>query len=119
VSGATNGLASCVVLKANLEPSFGPGIGLPKRGYLAIGPLLDADVADTGSLTSGALASFAQLGNNLATNIVTTLPAAVFAPVRMRITRVLKLIVAMGFKDVSDFTPNPVAKFRRSRLPEA
>jgi hypothetical protein len=118
VAGASNGPATCCILKANLEPSFGPGIGLPKRGYLALGPLNDASIGNTGLIGASDVADWNSLGQVLAANLVTTLPASVFFPIRVKITRVLGVITSIGYKDVSDWTCNPIAKFRRSRLPE-
>lgn len=118
-AGPTQGVDRCAILKANLEPSFGPGIGLPKRGYLAIGPILEAYVTDDGHLTDAARAAMDSLGNNLATNIETTLPPTVLFPIRTRVTRVLHVVTNISWKDVNDFVPRRLTSTRKSRRPEA
>jgi hypothetical protein len=119
VPGATNGPASAVILKANLEPSFGSGIGLPKRGFLVIGPTLDATVPDTGILDALHQSYFNEVGVRLAANVVTVLPPAIFFPIRVRVTRLAHIVTLITYKDVSGFVCNPVATWRKSRQPES
>lgn len=118
--GSTNGPAPCINLRANLEPVLGPGFGTPKRGYLAIGPIVDSDIAGGGVVAPAALPVFEGLGDNLATNVPVLLPVpTIFFPIRVKVTRLLGIVTNIGYRDVSDFTVDQVAKFRRSRLPEA
>lgn len=120
LSGETNGPANCVVMNANLEPVLGPGIGLPNRGYMAFGPLLDSMVDSTGHLTSTALDNWNNCGVVLGNNIVTEDPVETYFPIRTRkVFGIGGLFEAYSYKDVSRFVANPVAKTRRSRLPEA
>jgi hypothetical protein len=115
----TNGPAVCAILKANLEPAIGPGVGLPKKGYLAIGPLTDSAVQNDGRLASTTQTVMNTLGSALASNIVTEAPPAILYPIRTRVTRVAGIVTYIGYRDVNGFVCRPVAKFRRSRLPEA
>jgi hypothetical protein len=121
VAGNSNGPATVINLRANLEPSFGPGIGLPKKGYLALGPLSDGSVGQTGHIGATDINDWNAFGEVLASNLVTVLPASVFFPIRVKIVRapLVGTILSIGYKDVSDFIAQPIAKFRRSRLPEA
>lgn len=119
-SAATNGPAPCINMRARMEPVLGPGIGTPKRGYLAIGPVADGDIDPTGHVTPAWIPFMDSLGDNLSTNVPIVLPLpTIFFPIRVRVTRLAGVVVAIGYRDVSDFVTDRVAKFRRSRLPEA
>jgi len=106
--------ALVVIMKANLEPAFGPGTGLPKRGYLAIGPVTSDRIENNGLLTEGGLDAFNDLGVVLAQNIVTELPPGTFYPVRLRFNP-SGLPFPVGYRDVSSFVPRQRVSWRRSR----
>lgn len=118
-AGESNGPTTCVILKANLEPSFGPGIGLPKRGYIAPGPIVDGDIDSSGHLTDAALGIWNAWGANVATNIATVLPAAIFFPIRVRVTRAIHVVTLITYKDVDNFVCRRLPSYRKSRQLEA
>lgn len=117
--GATQGPAQTAIFSAVLEPAFGPGVGLPKRGHLKYGPLLDTDILDTGLISGTAQAILNALAANFAANIATELPVSLFFPVRVRLTRVLGVVTALTYRDVSAFVVRPVPSWLHSRQPEA
>lgn len=113
------GTTPYILMRANLEPVVGPGIGLPRSGHLKIGPV-DEDIVDnTGRLTVQGLARFAYLGDRLAANITTEAPPAVFFPIRVRVTRVAGLVTVITYKDVSDFDPDALVRSYKGRRQEA
>lgn len=118
-NAASNGPAPAAIFKANLEPAFGPGLFLPKRGYIAFGPIADNAIENDGSLNAAEVVIMQTIANHMADNIVTESPIETFFPVRVRVTRVGGLITELGYRDVSGFVVKPIASFRRSRLPEA
>jgi len=118
-SGNYGGPAPCAILHATTEPVAGPGIGLPRGGYLAIGPLLDTDVQDNGTLTTTAMSELTSCGVRLASDMVTVFPPATLYPIRTRVTRIAGVVTNISYRDVSAFTPRLRASFRRSRVAEA
>jgi hypothetical protein len=114
------GASPCVILRAHLEPTtIVEGFIPPRRGYLAIGPVAETSVDDTGHLVSGALDAYQTLGDALATNIVSLVPAAVFFPIRVSVHKELGgLLTLRGWADVDQFVVRPLASHRRSRMPE-
>lgn len=119
VSGGTNGSAPCAIFHANLAPAAGPGIGLPKRGYLAIGPIMDAYIGADSQLNAFAMEHFQEVADRLSLSMFTELPPDELEPIRVRLTRVAGVVTDIGYKNVSSWVVQPLAKFRRSRLPEA
>lgn len=119
LSTETNGPTTCVILRAQLEPVLGPGIGLPNRGYLAIAPVPDVAVDDGGQLTTTWLSRYTELGGLFGQNLETVVPAMSWFPIRVRLTRVLGVVTLITWKDVSDFLPREGVSFRKSRQPEA
>lgn len=106
--------ALCAIMKANLEPAFGPGIGLPRRGYLAIGPLASIGVENNGLLSATVQDALIALGLLLAANITTEFPPGVFYPCRVR-RNPTGLPFPFGYRDVSSFVPRARVSWRRSR----
>lgn len=119
VSGGTNGPAVCAIMKANLTPAIGPGIGLPKKGYLAIGPLMDSQIGSTGGLNTETQGRLQGLANRMALSIFTELPPDELEPIRVRLTRVAGVVTDIGWKTVASWAVRTQTSFRRSRQPEA
>jgi len=119
LSTETNGPTTCVIMRAQLEPVLGPGIGLPKRGYIALSPVPDVAIDDGGQLTTTWLDRYDDFGDLIGQNLETTVPLMSYFPIRVRLTRVLGLITVITWKDVSDFHPRQSVSFRKSRQPEA
>lgn len=118
VNELTNGPAPCCVFRANLAPAAGPGIGLPKKGYLAIGPLCDTMIGGNGSLNTADLAHFQSLADRMSLSIMTEAPPDELEPIRVKLTRVGGVVTDIGYKTVNSWLVRPIATFRRSRLPE-
>lgn len=120
-AGGMNGPAPCVIVKLNLEPTtLLSGINPPRRGYLALGPVQDGDVANNGVLTPTALGLWQDIADLYAANIEQVLPApAAWFPIRVRTVRALGVTTVVGFADVQSAVARAVVSFRRSRLPEA
>lgn len=132
-AGATNGPATYVNLHASLEPVFGPGIGLPKRRSLKIGPLTDTDVETAGVVSEAFAAILDGFGTAVSADLTTTLPAAEFFPIAVRLSysphtpagpagippAIHGHLIAIGYRDISDFAPKRVVRMLASRLPEA
>lgn len=108
--------ALCAILKFNLEPAFGPGVGLPTRGYLALGPLSNDDVASSGLINAANLITIQGVANRFAENIITVAPVGTFFPVRIRINPT-GLPFPLGYRDISSVAVRPAASFRKSRMP--
>lgn len=118
--GAMNGPAVCAIVRANLQPAAGPGIGLPRNGYWAIGPLPDEAVDTTGHLTETWTDWLHEVGNRMAAVITTELPVGGFTAVKVRVSKdPLGVITDIGWKNILDTSVRPLASFRRSRQPEA
>jgi hypothetical protein len=120
-----NGPAPCAILKFILESHavLVDGPRPPKKGYLAIGPMGDDQVADDGSLvldTANQLRWDAVCAV-MANNVYTVLPIpAVFYPVRVHMDKVgigLKLKIT-SFSDVQAAVMRHFTSYRRSRMPE-
>lgn len=110
--------AVCAILRFNLEPAFGPGVGLPTGGYLAIGPIVSANVNNDASLEEGARGAYDDLGANFSANRVTEAPPGLFYPVRVRLNPT-GLPFPIGYRDVDTCVCKPYVSFRRSRMPRA
>lgn len=120
-----NGPAPCAILKFVLENHIilVNGVKPPKRGYLAIGPLNDAQISDDGSLNM-------DLGRNLlwdalcavmANNVETVLPIpAVFFPVRVHQDKVgiIPKFKITSYSDIQAAVMRHFTSYRRSRQPE-
>lgn len=120
-TGTTAGPASNVTCSFNIEPQTAGLNGWfpPKRGSVAFGPIRENDTGEDGRLTTTAQAFFAQKLAILASDIWDVADLAVFWPCRISTTKVAGVLTLRGFSDVSGVTIRDVAKFRRSRLPEA
>ena len=117
--GVTIGPSLNCTLNAVLEPAFGPGIGLPKKGHIKFGPLFAVEVGEDGRLTSAAITKYNSLGEIFAANIILESPVAVLFPVRVRLTRVAGVVTVLTYRDLSAFVVNPVPTWLHSRSPEA
>lgn len=125
---ANNGPAPCAILACGVENT--PLVNLlypketsllaPRRGYLAIGPLIDAAIDNTGHIvmTGDTHASLAALATKLAETLENLDPVAFFVPLRARLTKVAGVLTLQGFAPIATVTIRPRASFRRSRLPE-
>lgn len=123
-TGATNGPATCAIIKFQLEPTarFANGFKPPKRGYVAIGPLTDAEVKDDGTLNldNANDAYWTALCFALANNVETILPIpAVFFPIRVHQDKILNVIRITSYADIRDAVCRDMTSFRRSRQPES
>lgn len=122
-TGNMNGPAPCAIIRMALEPTafLVNGPKPPKRGYVAIGPLLDSEVTNTGEvdLSGGNQATWDALCFALANNIETLIPPAVFFPIRVHQDKILGIWTITSFADVRDATVRTQSSFRRSRMPES
>lgn len=115
----TNGPAPCVIVRFNLEPTSPlNGVYPPRRGYVALGPVLDSNIATTGYLLAGALAPYQAVANKMAANLVNTVPPAVFFPIRVKTVKVLGVARIVSWADVSSAVVRSLTSYRRSRMPE-
>lgn len=120
-----NGPAPCAILKFILESHVAlvNGIGAPKRGYLAIGPIVDDWIEDDGSLkldTPRQLIWDAVCAV-MANNVETILPIpAVFFPIRVHMFKVGPLfpLKIVGWADIQAAVMRHFCSYRRSRQPE-
>ena len=120
-----NGPAVCAICKLVLENHIvlvnGPTP--PRRGYLAIGPLSDGQVANDGSLMldGGWNLFWDAFCAVVANNVETILPIpAVFFPVRVHMDKIgpgLQLTIT-SFADVQAAIMRHYTSYRRSRQPE-
>ena len=119
-SGDVAGPASCIIGRFQLEPtSLLNGLVAPKRGYLAIGPVLEDWIDGSGRLTDAAMDNLAPQMAKFSDNVVTLIPPAIFFPIRVKTTKLVGgLITLEGYADVSNCQVRRIASFRRSRLPE-
>jgi hypothetical protein len=123
VQGLTNGPAVCAILNFQLEPTsiLTNGIKPPKKGYLAIGPLTDAQVGIDGDLDMSVPGSlyFTAVQLAMSNNVETLLPPAVFFPIRVHQDKVLGVFKITSYADIRGSTFRGLTSFRRSRMPEA
>lgn len=125
LTGAQIGPANCAILKFILESHviLVNGPKPPKRGYLAIGPLLEDQIDDDGALTmsNGWNLKWDVVCAVMANNVETILPIpAVFFPVRVHMDKVgiaLKLEIT-SFADIQAAVMRHFTSYRRSRQPE-
>lgn len=118
-SQATNGPAPCVIVKFNLEPTSPlNGIYPPRSGYLAIGPVSDQNIDDSGHIFGAALAAYQALANKFANNLENLIPPAVFFPIRIKSVKVAGVFRIISYADISSATVRALTSFRRSRMPE-
>ena len=124
LTDATDGPCATAILKFNLEPTqvFGNGIFPPKRGYIALGPIISAWIDNAGKLTDelfldaeGYIQTFA---SKLAMNITSLLPPVVFYPIRVRQLNILGVYKPVSFADVNACVVRRRTSFRRSRMSE-
>lgn len=119
-AGDVAGPASCIIGRFQLEPTtIVNGLVAPKRGYLAVGPVIEDWIDGTGRLTDAAMANLAPQMAKFADNVATAIPPALFFPIRVKTKKLLGgLITLEGYADVSNCQVRRIASFRRSRLPE-
>lgn len=109
--------ASYAVMHCSLGNAQGPGLDLPRRGYLAIGPLPNTAIGDDGVLQAGILASLTALGVRIATNLVTVAPPGALFPIRVRLNKLNLLPDYYRYRDVEACFPRTRVRYRKSRLP--
>jgi len=122
-AGSLNGPAPCAILRFSLEPHIilVDGPKPPKRGYLAVGPMIDEWIQDSGEMLLGTVEQLewdlvcAALSNNIGT----ILPPSNFFPIRVHQDKVLGLWKITSFADVRDCSIRTGSSFRRSRMPES
>jgi hypothetical protein len=121
-ANAMNGPAVCAIIRLALEPTsiLANGIHPPKRGYVAIGPLVDTLVLDNGEVSKAGIYGglWDVLCAALANNVETLIPPAIFFPIRVRQDKVLGILKVVSYADVRDATLRTNSSFRRSRMPE-
>lgn len=120
-AGNSNGPATCLIARCNLNPTnLTQGFFPPKRGYLAIGPLADNVITNTGDIEAGNYAGWVTAVQKFAQTLTSILPPATFHPIRLRVTRTLGGLVTLnGWADIASMSVNHKASFRRSRVGEA
>lgn len=117
------GPALCAIVSFSVSPvyNFIPVNKPPKRGYLALGPLPEDAVDNTGLLAAGyrtgsAMTDFLTKLFDPLTNLA---PPGMFYPVRVSARMILGVFNFGGYSEIVDAVCRPRASFRRSRLPEA
>lgn len=123
----TNGPQDYVRVNANLQPFFGPGLLLPRKGFLKIGPIGDDSVGNDGLLTTSALAAYQSVADKFGEDLVTTDPVGVLEPLRVRSNCIpiplsdppRCLVTLIGWRGVVDWVVNPALFRARSRRVEA
>lgn len=119
---STDGPATVCIIKFNLEPTqiFANGIMPPKRGYVAVGPVVSGWIDNDGNLTQtafiGAAARFQELATALAANLENLLPPVVFFPIRMKTLNILGVYKPASWADVGGAVLRRRTSFRRSRM---
>lgn len=118
-AAASNGPAPCANIRFNLEPTtILNGLVPPHFGYVAVGPLLDGDVNNSGTIEEPGLGLLQTVGDAMASNLENATPFIVFFPIRWRTVRVAGVVTVTGWADVASASVRSVASFRRSRVPE-
>jgi len=121
----TNGPATCFNIHFNLEPTLITvnGVNPPKRGYVAIGPVVDADVNNEGimdgTLFSNPESTWNVIADQLSQNLENFIPPVIFYPIRMKFNTVLGVSLPSSWCDVDGAFVDRRMSFRRSRLLEA
>lgn len=118
--------SACVIARANLSAVVGPGIGLPKRGYMAFGPIAEDYVGEDGRMDVDGLARWSSFAGILGQLVECELPAVTLAPVRVRQIRIPNvtpppktILTGVTYKDALTWEVDPVLAWRASRKPEA
>jgi hypothetical protein len=93
----------------------------PRRGYCAIGPVLEGWVTNGGNfqLTGSNQTWMNALATALAANLTNAIPPALFIPVRARVRNIAGVFTLLGFGPVQSVAWRTRMSFRRSRMPEA
>ena len=116
--GATGSVlppATVGIISFNLRPGLiTSGLYQPRRAYVAIGPIAEAQVDDAGLISDPSYAAWQDTADVMAANVGTVLGAGGWAPVRYGTNGTLQ-----GFAEVDGATARRVVSFRRSRMPEA
>lgn len=117
--------SACVNIRFNLENIAGPGLGVPKRGYVAIGPVLEEDFDVNGNLETGVfsnpLSGYNLAASKMSANIESLTPPVIWYPIRVRINRIPVVggVLWTGYADIVSATIDRRMSWRRSRRPEA
>lgn len=124
VGGSQNGSAPTAILSAKLgqgeEYNGGPQ---PKRGYWAVGPMVDGWIEDSGVLLASVVApggALADLALKLKDTLTNAAPPGQFFPVKMSVKKpLLGGYTFAGYRDIINVLPRNNASFRRSRVNRA
>jgi len=115
-TGSFDGNHNCAIMHFSLGGAPGPGLDLPRRGYVALGPIVSDAIGDNGVLTGATLDTLQELGTKMATNLVTELPPSLLFPVRVRVNRPPLLPEYYRWRDAEACAPRTRIRVRRSRL---
>ena len=126
--GATLGMgaAQCAIVglrQGEQVQISGIGKSARNRGYLAVGPLLEAQVDQYSHLVPAMTSALGNFAEHLDNGITVVAPAVTLTPIRIH----QKYVTVLGvrqllwrtYSDVKGYSINPVASYRRSRQPEA
>jgi hypothetical protein len=101
----------------------GTGHSPRNRGYVCIGPLAEKNVDNYSHLTAPLVANLNTLAAKFDDGITVVLPAVTLTPIRIHEKWIglmgNRVLVYRTYSDIRGYRINPVASFRRSRLPEA
>lgn len=118
VSGDIMGSVPCYVLVANTKQVIGPGVGLPKGGYIAVGPVTEAAVGNDGQVNQAVVDDMNDFGVRLGTELLSGLPGEwTFIPIRVRTIGAGGVFSSITYKDVQNFQCKNFISFRKSRRP--
>jgi hypothetical protein len=116
----TNGPAGCAIVRFNLEPTSPlNGFFAPKSGYVALGPVPDANIDNTGHLVPAYQGFLQDIGDAMSQDLENLIPPAIFYPIRMKSANVAGVIRFISWADIASASVRSLASFRRSRQPEA
>jgi hypothetical protein len=122
----TMGAASCAILSLRCGPQVqinGAGQSKRNRGYLAIGPLNEADVDNYSHIVPLQVARIGSIGDEASANRTIIAPAVTLIPIRIheKYAQVgpIKALLWRTYSDVLGYKVNAVASYRKSRQPEA
>lgn len=122
---ATDGPAVCAIYKFNLEPTviFANGFNPPKRGYIAVGPVISGWIDNDGRIVAGVFNTventMQRFATALAANLESLLPPVVFYPVRVKQDNILGIFKPVSYADVNGVVLRRRTSFRRSRVIES
>jgi hypothetical protein len=126
VSLASNGAAPCAIIDLRCGaqvPINGLGTSKRDRGYVAIGPMCDADIDDYSHVVPAEVTLLETLAANLMLPIVIVNPAVTLQPIRIhqKFHTILgvKTLAWRTYSDVLGYGVRRLAAVRRSRFPEA